>query len=161
MNNDTTFDESYDIPINLKNNGLFTLLFEIERNFWKSTGRNNSNSFSNSNLAETGVMISPADAGFWVITSRDNLMKIAKTSPPWTYCKYKNIEFKSISDDIAMLFYNIEAKSINNNDYGVLVCTTFKKYLDSSWKIISTHHTMPYTPGIDYVEYKRIIDEIN
>ena len=161
MNRDSTFIETFDIPKSLKNNELFLSLFEIERNFWRSTGRKNSNTFSKVNLAENGIMISPADAGFWVITSREQLMKIAKTSPPWIYCKYKHITFEKISDDLAMLFYNIEAKTVEYNDYGVLVCTTYKQFKDSSWSIISTHHTMPYTPGIDYVEYKRIIDEIN
>ncbi len=158
MKKDTTFLETYDIPNSLKHNELFNTLFEIERNFWKSTGRHNSDLFSEKYLTEDGVMISPADAGFWVITSRNNLMKIAKTSPAWTYCKYKHINFQEISNDVAMLFYNVEAKSIDHSNYGVMVCTTFKKYQDSSWKIIATYHAMPYTPGIDYAEYKRIID---
>jgi hypothetical protein len=155
---DATFVETYDIPNSLKHNELFIAVFEIERKFWKSTGRSNSKLIALKYFAENAVIISPSDAGFWVLTSRDDLMKIEKTSPPWTHCHYKHITFQEISDDVAILFYNILAKTTQFTDYGVMVCTTFKKFPDDSWKIISTHHSMPYSPGVDFEGYKRIVD---
>lgn len=160
MEKDATFVDTCDVPNSLKHNEMFNTLFKIERKFWKSTGRSNSKLITLKYFAENAVIISPSDAGFWVLTSRSDLMKIEKTSPPWIHCHYKHITFQEISNDVVILFYNILAKTAQYTDYGVMVCTTFKKFPDDSWKIISTHHSMPYSPGVDYDEYNRIVNEL-
>lgn len=153
----TPFADLVNIPTGLENNKIFNKLLSIERGFWQSTGRSGASRYIDKYFASKGVIISPSDAGFWITIPKKDYKKLSLESPVWNYCKFKNIGFKQVSSDLAIILYHVIAIADINNPYGVLVCSTYQKNSDGIWKVLSSHHNLPYSPGVDNDELQEMI----
>lgn len=149
------FTETFNVPIDLKSDKAFDEIFSIEREMWKSTGRPGWEQIFKKHFAEGGVMVVPTDAGLWFVVNKEMYLKGAEESKAWESCNYKHISFAKHSKDVASVYYSIEARTVDNSIYNVMVSTTYQKGKKGIWKILSTQHRIPSLPSFDDSDVRR------
>jgi len=147
-NIDENLKDHYEIPTILEGNPTFNLIFEIERGFWRATGKNMARSYITKNVYPGGFLFMPSDGGFWVTISRSQFIDLSTNSKPWGDCYYKFIEFSQPTSNTAVLFYNVSTTD-SDGDFGTMMASTYHKSEDVKWTLLVSYQNVPFSPGID------------